>query len=191
MKEAEAIRARNFPIRLFMWDFGHCDVKRCTGQRLAKMGYLQNMRVGETFRGLVLSPMGLKRVSPQDKDIVSSIGVSVVDCSWARLDEVPFQKLASGGSSKTTLHRLLPFLVAANPVNYGKPAKLSCLEAVVATLYIVGKFDEAKEVASAVGWGPEFLKINKEFLEEYSQATNSADVVRRQNLLLDKLKNEK
>ena len=34
-------------------------------------------------------------VSPADKDIISSGGLAVVECSWARLDEVPFEKITS------------------------------------------------------------------------------------------------
>lgn len=67
-------------------------------------------------------------------------GVGVVDCSWAQLDAVPFAKLKCGAP------RLLPFLLAANPVNYGKALKLTCAEAVAAALIIVGFEDEAQKV---------------------------------------------
>ena len=54
----------------------------------------------------------------------------MVDCSWAKLEETPLSKLKSGGN------RLLPLLIASNPVNYGKPHRLTCLEAFSAALYI-------------------------------------------------------
>ncbi|KAL7531564.1 hypothetical protein ACHAWF_003828 [Thalassiosira exigua] len=87
-------------------------------------------------------------------------------------------------------HRLLPFLVAANPVNYGKPSKLSCAEAAAATLYICGFVDAAKAVLDEFGWGREFIKINQELLELYRTSTDAEEVVKRQNQWLEKVEKD-
>jgi pre-rRNA-processing protein TSR3 len=139
------------------------------------------MPLKQPFRGIVLSPNGTVSVSPADQEIVREMGISVIDCSWARLAEIPFKQMRSGH------HRLLPFLVAANQVNYGKPSKLSCAEAAAATLYICGYVDASKAVLDEFGWGREFIKLNKELLELYRTSSDADEVVKRQNEWLDKV----
>lgn len=90
--------------------------------------------------------MGRSCVSKQDMELVGNKGVAVVDCSWNRLDDVPF------GRIKGPAPRLLPWLLAANPVNYGKPCKLSCAEALAAALYICGWKDQAEAVMARFKW---------------------------------------
>ena len=87
-------------------------------------------------------------------------------------------------------HRLLPFLVAANSVNYGKPSKLSCAEAAAASLYICGFVDAAKAVLDEFSWGKEFIKLNIELLELYRTSADAEEVVKRQNEWLDKVEKE-
>lgn len=165
-------------VRLAMWDFGQCDSKRCTGRRLERFGIIQSLPTAAFFPGVVLTPQGKRSVSPADREVTIRSGLCVVDCSWARLDDVPFSRLKGGE------HRLLPFLVAANPVNYGKPAKLSCVEAIGAALFIAGLKRQAKVVMGRFGWGPNFLKINRELLDAYSACADGAEVIAAQNRLL-------
>ncbi|RLN53754.1 hypothetical protein BBJ28_00002369 [Nothophytophthora sp. Chile5] len=178
-EESEAnFRRRSFPVTLRMWDFQQCDSKRCTGRKLCRFGYVKSMKPGTHFRGIVLSPAGEQAVSPADRGLVESTGISVIDCSWAKVQELPYKQLRSGS------HRLLPFLVAANSVNYGRPHKLSCAEAIAATLFIVGLKQEARQIMDEFPWGAEFLKINADCLEAYAACETSAEVVEAQNAYL-------
>jgi pre-rRNA-processing protein TSR3 len=89
----EGRRARHVSVPLAMWDFGQCDAKRCTGRKLARLGLIQTIQLGVPFKGLILSPEGRSTVSAADRDIVSAHGISVIDCSWALVDGLPYNKM--------------------------------------------------------------------------------------------------
>ena len=165
-------------LSLAMWEFGQCDPKRCTGRKMERFGMVRSLPVSAFWPGIVLTPQGERSVSPADRNCVLESGVCVVDCSWARLDDVPFQKLRGGQP------RLLPFLVAANPVNYGKASKLSCVEAIAATLMIVGLPERAALLLGKFAWGHTFLTLNRELFDAYARCTDSAGVVAEQDRLI-------
>jgi pre-rRNA-processing protein TSR3 len=165
-----------------MWDFGQCDPKRCSGRRLARLNILTEFKLSYRFPGLILTPSAVRTLSPADTAQISS-GLAVVDCSWAQLETVPFGKLPRGGE------RLLPYLVAANTVNYGRPWKLNCAEALAAGLWICGRISDARLVMSKFSYGEEFLRLNKELLEIYAACKDSADVIKKQNEYLENERN--
>ncbi|QLQ82209.1 hypothetical protein HG537_0G04640 [Torulaspora globosa] len=184
MEMKQGGEALKFPVKLAMWDFDHCDPKRCSGKKLERLGLIKSLRVGQKFQGIVVSPNGNGVVCPNDRSIVEEQGVSVVECSWARLDEVPFNKI--GGKNE----RLLPYLVAANQVNYGRPWKLNCVEALAACFAIVGRMDWASELLSHFSWGPSFLELNSELLEIYQKCTDAQSVKEAETAWLAKIQQE-
>ncbi|KAH1251086.1 Ribosome biogenesis protein TSR3 [Glycine max] len=175
-------------IKLAMWDFGQCDAKRCTGRKLSRLGmlkaililidFIQELRVSNGFGGVVLSPAGNQCVSREDYSLIQKKGLAVVDCSWARLDDVPFMRL------RCAAPRLLPWLVAANPVNYGRPCQLSCVEALSAALTICGEEKTANLLLDKFKWGHAFMSLNGELLRAYSKCQNSAEIISVQNAWL-------
>ncbi|KAL4378652.1 hypothetical protein GQ457_02G016900 [Hibiscus cannabinus] len=165
-------------IQLAMWDFGQCDAKRLIvldSKQRCTMPNVGDLRVNSGFGGIVLSPVGSQCVSKEDYNLVKRKGLAVVDCSWARLSDVPFVKLRCGAP------RLLPWLVAANPVNYGRPCELSCVEALSAALIICGEEETANLLLGKFKWGHAFLSLNRELLKAYSECENSADIISVQN----------
>lgn len=153
-----------------MWDFNHCDPKRCSGKKLSRLGLIQELRVGQKFRGIVLTPNATQTLSPADAHIIAENGVAVVECSWARLDEVPFGKL------KSPNERLLPHMIATNPVNYGKPMKLNCVEALAAAFYLCEMPAQGRLLLSKFGWGEHFPKINARWIRAYRGCKDAREV---------------
>lgn len=153
-----------------MWDFNHCDPKRCSGKKLSRLGLIQELRVGQKFRGIVLTPNATQTLSPADAHIIAENGVAVVECSWARLDQVPFGKL------KSPNERLLPHMIATNPVNYGKPMKLNCVEALAAAFYLCEMPAQGRLLLSKFGWGEHFPKINARWIRAYRGCKDAREV---------------
>ena len=108
-------------------------------------------------------------------------GVAVVDCSWAKITETPFHLM------KGPHPRLLPYFIAANPVNYGKPCTLSCVEALAAALIMTGQQNDAHVILSKFKWGHSFTKVNCELLQLYADCKTSTEVVAAQHTLENNL----
>ncbi|KJZ72419.1 hypothetical protein HIM_08222 [Hirsutella minnesotensis 3608] len=166
------------------WDLGHCDPKRCSGKRLMRLGLMRELHMGQRHSGVIITPNGKQVLSPADRELMDQHGAAVVECSWARTKEVQWNKV--GGKCE----RLLPYLVAANTVNYGKPWRLNCVEALAAAFYICGHADWAEQVLAPFPYGKSFLEINSTILSKYAACVDDADVKRTEAEWMERLEKE-
>ncbi|KAG4301285.1 hypothetical protein PCANB_002458 [Pneumocystis canis] len=182
-------------ILLGMWDFKHCDPKRCSAKKLSRLGLLQTLKMGQRWNGIILAPNQKLFLSPKDESILKEMGVAVIECSWMRMEEIPLKNIKgnywracipplNGYLLFFNLSMIVPYLVAANPVNYGLPWNLSCAEAFASCLYITGHQTLARALLSHFSWGEAFFNINLHLLDSYCACSNSDDIKTAQNVWL-------
>jgi len=146
---------------------GDDDPEKCTARKLDRMGMVTLHRSARaTPAGVVLNPFADRALSPADADHDRLVAL---DCSWETAEREAFDFAG--------VQRSLPFLVAANPVNYGTPFQLTTVEALAGGLYILGEADHAERILSKFRWGHTFLELNAEPLERYADCADSSDVV--------------
>jgi pre-rRNA-processing protein TSR3 len=169
-RDADGLETKRPQYKAACWDLGHCDAKRCSGKKLMRLGLMRELHIGQRFPGVVITPKGTKCVSAADKELIEQYGAAVVEASWNRIDEVPFGRI--GGKCE----RLLPYLVAANQTNYGKPWRLNCVEALAAAYFICGHPEWAEEILAPFSYGESFLEINDEILRRYMVCETDEEV---------------
>ena len=126
-------------------------------------------------KGIILEPLCGKIFGPEDHNLLTQQNGSLVglDCSWKQIESSVEQVMR-----RTRLKpRMLPLFLAANPVNWGKPGKLTTIEALAAATYLTGNREQASKLLSGFRWGERFIELNYEPLEEYSSAKSSAELV--------------
>jgi len=145
---------------------GDDDPAKCTAKKLARFDLAALHRTHrETPYGVVLNPHAERALSPAD----SAETLVALDCSWESAGEARFELPGE--------HRALPYLVAANPVNYGKPLRLTTVEAFAAALVILGEREHAERILAKFTWGETFLEMNEEPLRRYADCEDSSEVV--------------
>jgi len=167
-------------IQLYVYRAGDCDPRRCTASRLLRRGLARPVPRPWAFPGgaVVLLPGAPQALSPADRRGAERRGLVALDCSWERLEDVR-RRLGRRGVART-----LPYLVAANPVNFGRPWQLSTVEALAAALAIFGEAGQARAVLEPFAWGPNFLALNAEPLAAYTAAADSTGVLAAQEAFM-------
>lgn len=142
------------------------DPKKCTAAKMVKFGLAQSIKK-ISAKGLVLDPFSEKTLLPKDKSIIRSI--IGIDCSWNLADQA-FSKKFDG------IKRKLPPLLAGNPINYSKLNKLTTVEALSASLCILGFKEQSLELLDKFKWGHTFYELNQNLLDEYSKLENESQI---------------
>jgi pre-rRNA-processing protein TSR3 len=162
------------------------DPKKCTARKLQKRGLaiIHDSMRRLPRRGFLLDPLAGEILGPDDLVEINRGGAIVgLDCSWKKCD-VSFDDVKA--KSPMLKPRTLPLVLAANQVSWGKPGRLSTVEALAVCLILLNKWEQAREILSPFKFGEQFLQLNKEPLEAYANASTNAELIDLQWEFFDK-----
>ena len=142
------------------------DPKKCTAAKLVRFNLAKKV-TNISRNTLTLNPFADSILLNSDKNKINSI--TGIDCSWSFADQTFVKKF--GGIS-----RKLPYLLAGNSVNFSKLGKLTTVEDISASLYLLGFEDQSTELLGKFKWGHTFLDLNKNLLNDYQNATSEKQI---------------
>ena len=162
------------------------DPKKCTARKLASrnLAILHFNTRRPPRRGYLLDPSAGIILGPDDLPLINK-GASLValDCSWKRLDASLDQIRRK---SPRLEPRTLPLVLAANPVSWGRPGRLSTAEALAMCLVLLNHEAQAERILAPFSWGEQFLTLNAEPLRAYKNASTREEIIELQWEFFDK-----
>ncbi len=164
---------RNVPLHIIHLD--QDDPKKCTARKLQKYGHaiLHTNIKKSPKRGFLLDPNAGVLLGPDDKLIIDrGAAIVALDCSWKQLDS----SLSYIENNTKLEGRTLPCVLAANPVSWGKPGRLSTSEALALSLILIDRWEQARDIMKPFRFGETFFQLNAEPLEAYSSARSNSEL---------------
>lgn len=155
---------------------------------------------------LIHSPNGKVPVSPSDREILEAYGAAVVECSWARVDEVPMSRIGGRCERLCTMFKgmdvnnsAVPCCNESGQLRQTLAIKL-CRSLCCCILYMryfqqalglnIGHTDWAEQVLTGFSWGHAFFEVNGGLLERYAQCEDADEVGKVQESWLARLERE-
>jgi pre-rRNA-processing protein TSR3 len=162
-------------IKLQIYHMTQDDPKKCSARKMARFDHAELIKRLSLipYSPVLLDPYSTKVLSKEDLEVAELHGLLAVDCSWEYAEEA-FQLVRT---RKKVVSRALPYLVAVNPVKYGKAFQLSTLEAFAGALIILGYREQAQNILNIYKWSGNFLIMNEQPLLEYEKAKNGKEII--------------
>lgn len=179
---------------LYILNEKHCAPHVCTGLKLERMGLATgvtgtDLSAKKDRMMILLSPFSEEVLSKNDLKYAQN-GIVAIDCSWNRIksrkdDKQELDaKIVAIFDRTGTIRRALPYLVAGNPTNFGRPTILSTAESLSAATYLLGEPEQAARIMGAFNWGHTFLELNSGLLEAYAAAEGPREVLKIQEQVM-------